>query len=284
MRHDHASFVNRNLVRRTPFPRPAGCEAMTDLFTVLIALAASALIEQIIPFVRPTNVGAARFRTNVILTAMTFATNFALNGLILLGLVALNRSGYGVRNFLDDPAETIIVVIVLDFAFYGAHVAMHCIPVLWKFHRVHHADLMIDATTAFRQHPVEGAFRYAVIGGVAMMIGASPASFAIYRLMSAVNAVLEHSNVAAPLWVNKLTAAVTTWPHFHKIHHSQVAVETDSNYGNLLSVWDRVFGTATPVERAYGVTYGLGPDAPEAAGLVNALIRPFAARNAPELQ
>jgi len=90
---------------------------------------------------------------------------------------------------------------------------------------------------------------YAAIAAMAIAIGPSPAGFAVYRTASALNALLEHSNLRAPRWLDTLLSLVTTWPHMHKVHHSRVPEETDTNYGNLFSLWDRLFGTYTPSHR-----------------------------------
>ncbi|HJQ84472.1 MAG TPA: sterol desaturase family protein, partial [Candidatus Binatia bacterium] len=134
----------------------------------------------------------------------------------------------------------------------------------------------VYVTTTIRQHPVESLLRYAAMGAMAVAIGPSPAAFAVYRAASAVNGLLEHANVRCPRWLDRGLALITTWPHMHKVHHSRTPTQTNTNYGNLLSVWDRVFGTYTPSSEGTAVVYGLhGFDRPELQTIYALLAQPF---------
>src|SRR6185436_9720769 len=151
----------------------------------------------------------------------------------------------------------VIAVAALDLSFYAAHVSWHTFPSLWPYHAVHHSDPAVDVTTTIRQHPVESLLRYAAMALTAVLIGPSAVAFAVYRSASAVNGLLEHANVRAPRWLDVPLSLVTTWPHMHKVHHSRTQTQTDTNYGNLLSVWDRLFGTFTPSRAGTTIRYGL---------------------------
>jgi sterol desaturase/sphingolipid hydroxylase (fatty acid hydroxylase superfamily) len=151
----------------------------------------------------------------------------------------------------------LIAIVVLDFSFYVSHVAMHRVPWLWRIHRVHHSDAFVDVTTTIRQHPLEGVIRYAVLAAVACALGVSIHAFAVYRLVSAMGGLLEHANIRVPRWVDRILASFTTWPNMHKVHHSRFAGETDTNYGNILSLFDRAFSTYTPSSRGETVVCGL---------------------------
>jgi len=165
---------------------------------------------------------------------------------------------------------------VLDFSFYVAHVSMHRIPALWRFHRVHHSDPVVDVTTTIRQHPGEGVIRYAYMAAFACALGASPGAFAVYRSWSALNGLLEHANVRVPPWLDSVLSLVTTWPNMHKVHHSRTATETNTNYGNIFSLFDRLFSTFTPSKRGVNVSYGLdGFDDPAAQTTAGLLAMPF---------
>jgi sterol desaturase/sphingolipid hydroxylase (fatty acid hydroxylase superfamily) len=173
------------------------------------------------------------------------------------------------------PAD-LIAIAALDLAFYAAHVSWHALPALWRFHAVHHSDPFVDVTTSLRQHPVEGLLRSAALAVAIAALGPSAAAFAVYRVASALNALLEHANVRAPRWLDAALATFTTWPSYHKIHHSRTPAETDTKFGNLLSVWDRLFGTYTHPDRAAGVSYGLvGFDEPERQAAAALLAHPF---------
>ena len=167
-------------------------------------------------------------------------------------------------------------VLVLDFSFYVAHVAMHHIPSFWRFHRVHHSDPAVDVTTTIRQHPGEGVIRYAFMAAFAIPLGASPGAFAVYRVWSALNGLLEHSNIQVPLWLDHLLSLVSTWPNMHKVHHSRDARYTDTNYGNIVSLWDRLFFTFTPARYGTNIVYGLdGFDDPATQTTAGLLVMPF---------
>jgi sterol desaturase/sphingolipid hydroxylase (fatty acid hydroxylase superfamily) len=166
--------------------------------------------------------------------------------------------------------------LALDFSFYAAHVSWHKIPALWRFHAVHHSDPAVDVTTTVRQHPVEGLLRYAALAAMAIAIGPSPVAFAVYRAASALNALLEHANLRAPRRLDSLLSLVTTWPHLHKVHHSRNPEQTDTNYGNLFSFWDRLFGTFTPSHLGRQIAYGLdGTDDPALQTTAGLLALPF---------
>jgi sterol desaturase/sphingolipid hydroxylase (fatty acid hydroxylase superfamily) len=252
---------------------PAGTIAL-----ILTAMAVIALVESALPFRALGRARRTHLVPNLVLTGITFATNAAFGA----GLVALlawqEARGVGLLHFLALPAwaEAGVVLVVLDFAFYVAHVAMHKLPGFWRFHRVHHSDPAVDVTTTIRQHPGESVIRYAFASAFACALGASPAAFALYRAAVALVGLLEHANLACPAWLERTLALVTSWPHVHKIHHARDAALTDTNYGNLFIVWDRAFGTFTPSRHAAGVAYGLADcDAPETQTTAGLLVLPF---------
>jgi sterol desaturase/sphingolipid hydroxylase (fatty acid hydroxylase superfamily) len=114
------------------------------------------------------------------------------------------------------------------------------------------------------------------MGAFAVALGAGPGVFAVYRTWSAVNGLLEHANIRLPLWLDRLIALVSTWPNMHKVHHSRNREETDTNYGNIFSFWDRIFFTFTPSSRGTDIDYGLdGFDDPSAQTLKGLLGLPF---------
>src|SRR4029077_3224481 len=115
----------------------------------------------------------------------------------------------------------------------------------------------LDVTTTIRQHPVESLLRYAAMGAMVVVVGPTPTAFAVYRVTSVLSGLLEHSNIRAPRWLDGLLSIVMTWPHMHKGHHSRAPEQTDTNYGNLFSLWDRLFGTFTPSHEGTRVVFGL---------------------------
>src|SRR6185295_12935560 len=107
----------------------------------------------------------------------------------------------------------------------------------WRFHAVHHSDPAVDVTTTIRQHPGESVIRYAFMAGCAFVLGVGPAPFAAYRAWSAVHGLLEHANVRVPRGLDSLLSLVVSTPNMHKVHHSRTTSETDSNYGNIFSLF-----------------------------------------------
>ena len=240
---------------------------------ILAVMAIVALVETAIPL-RAHN--RAHVGPNLALTFITFATNAFFNAALVTALARLN--GFGLLRLIPAPALVSggVTVLLLDFSFYVAHLAMHRIPGFWRYHRVHHADPAVDVTTTIRQHPGEGVIRYAFMATFAFALGASPGAFAVYRAWSALNGLLEHANVRAPLWLDRALSLVTTWPNMHKIHHSRIASQTNTNYGNITSLFDRLFGTFTPSAQGVNVVYGLdGCDDPASQTTAALLAMPF---------
>jgi sterol desaturase/sphingolipid hydroxylase (fatty acid hydroxylase superfamily) len=222
-------------------------------------MAVLALIETAIPLHARGRWNRAHLGPNLALTFITFATNIVFNAALLMALVWLESIGFGLLHLLPLPPVLTVaaVVLLLDLSFYVAHTAMHGIPGFWRYHRVHHCDPAVDVTTTVRQHPGEGVIRYAFLSAFALALGVSPGAFAVYRTWSALNALLEHANVRVPLRLDSLLSLVVTTPNMHKIHHSRAPEQTDTNYGNIFSLFDRLFSTFTPSERGLSIACGL---------------------------
>ncbi len=245
---------------------------------ILGAMAVVALIETAIPLHARGRWNRAHLGPNLALTVITFATNAPFNAALVMTLVWLQSNGFGLLHLvpLQPLMSVVVVVLTLDFSFYVAHVAMHKIPAFWRFHRVHHSEPAVDVTTTIRQHPGEGILRYAFMSAFALAIGASPGAFAVYRLWSALSGLLEHANLRLPLGLAGVLSLVFTWPDMHKIHHSRDPRYTDTNYGNIVSWWDRLFRTFTPARHGRDVAYGLdGLDDPATQTTVALLALPF---------
>jgi sterol desaturase/sphingolipid hydroxylase (fatty acid hydroxylase superfamily) len=147
---------------------------------------------------------------------------------------------------------------------------------------VHHSDPVVDVTTTIRQHPGESLIRYAAVAACTLALGASPAAFAIWRTWSALWGLLEHANVRVPRALDGLLTLVVSTPNMHKVHHSRLPVETDTNYGNLFSLFDRAFRTFTPSARGPSVACGLdGFDDPATQTTAGLLGLPFRRLEAP---
>jgi len=215
---------------------------------------------------------------NLALTALAFATNAILNLALVVALARAQSLRIGAIPALALPAawSGALAVIGFDLAWYATHVSMHHSTLLWRFHRVHHSDPVVDVTTAIRQHPGETLVRYAYYAAFGLALGASPAAFAIYRLWSALHGLFEHANLRLPLALDSALSWVIASPNMHKVHHSRAPQWTNSNYGNILSVFDRACRTFTPARRGVDVDYGLdGCDDPALQATVGLLVLPF---------
>lgn len=245
---------------------------------IAAGMAAVALVETIAPLRARAAANRAHVAPNLALTGLTFATNAVFNSALLLALMALQADGAGLlqRSKLPPLIAGAIAVVVLDLSFYVAHVAMHAVPGWWRIHRVHHSDPAVDVTTTIRQHPLEGVLRYAFMAAAALACGAPPAAFAVYRVWSALNGLLEHANIRMPQRIDTVLSSVVVTPNLHKVHHSRRPCETNTNYGNIFSLFDRLFATLTPSARGVAVVYGLdGLDDPTTQTTAGLLALPF---------
>ncbi len=235
-------------------------EFLTNIAVVLSIMAAVSLIEIVVPlFARPGTMPGRR-RANVAMTLQTLLFAFALNGVVAIAALALPFSSPQLMERAAIPAglQLILGVVALDFAFgYVAHRTMHASPALWRFHRVHHSDPFVDVTTSYRTHPVENVWRHLWIFGTVWLLGVPAASVVAFRALSGMNGILEHANIRVPAAFDSALSWVWVTPNMHKIHHSRIQAETDSNYGNILPLYDRLLGTFVPTSRAMSVQYGL---------------------------
>lgn len=171
--------------------------------------------------------------------------------------------GWGVLNLVGWPAalEVALAVIVMDAAIWLQHVVFHAVPLLWRLHRVHHADLDYDVTTGARFHPIEIGLSMAIKFAVILVLGPAPAAVVLFEVILNAMAMFNHGNVGLPAGVDRVLRALVVTPDMHRVHHSVDVVETNRNFGFNLSVWDRLFGTykAEPDAGQLGMTIGV-PD------------------------
>jgi sterol desaturase/sphingolipid hydroxylase (fatty acid hydroxylase superfamily) len=164
-----------------------------------------------------------------------------------LALVA-EAHGVGLFNMITLPAwvSTIVSVMVLDLAIYLQHVLFHAIPALWRLHRMHHADLAFDLTTGLRFHPIEILLSMAIKLVVIAAIGAPALAVLIFEVLLNATSMFSHSNIRIPQPFDRLLRWFVVTPDMHRVHHSIVPHETNSNFGFNLPWWDRLFGTYRP--------------------------------------
>ncbi|MDB5373698.1 MAG: fatty acid hydroxylase, partial [Belnapia sp.] len=147
----------------------------------------------------------------------------------------------------------------LDLAIYAQHVAFHAVPLFWRLHRMHHADLELDVTSGLRFHPFEILLSMLIKLAVVVALGAPALAVLAFEVLLNASAMFSHGNVRLPLRLDRILRRVVVTPDMHRIHHSILRHETDSNYGFNLAWWDRLFGTyrAEPAAGQLGLTIGI---------------------------
>ena len=179
-----------------------------------------------------------------------------------LGLAFLaEQGGWGLLNQLSLPywLSVLAALLARDLMHYGVHRLMHAVPILWRLHLVHHADLDVDFTTGYRHHPFEALVISSVYMLTIVLLGVPPAAAVLFGALGNVISIYTHGNVRTRGWVDRLLRSVVMTPDVHIVHHSAARRETDSNFGLVLTWWDRLFGTycARPAAGYQAMTLGL---------------------------
>ena len=188
--------------------------------------------------------------------------------------------GWGLLHVLEVPTWLAFLagVILLDLAIYLQHVLFHAVPVLWRLHRVHHADLEVDVTTGVRFHPIEMLLSMGIKLGVVAALGMPAAAVLAFEVLLNATSMFNHGNVRLPARIESMLRRIVVTPDMHRVHHSVVPSETNSNFGFNLSWWDRLFGTyrSEPAAGHDRMTIGLDQFRdPRELRLDRMLIQPF---------
>ncbi len=221
-----------------------------------------ALLEIAMP--RKTRVAAKGMRwfTNISLVIINTLALRLIMPILAVGMAHYaDARGWGLLAVADLPIwiEIIIAFLLLDMLIYAQHVAFHKVPIFWRVHKVHHADRDLDVTSGARFHPVEAVLSMAYKLLCIALIG--PAAFAVFLFEVVLNAasMFNHANVRLPLGFDRLLRLFIVTPDMHRVHHSVIERETNSNYGFFLTIWDHMFGTyiAQPEKGHDDMTIGL---------------------------
>lgn len=217
---------------------------------------------------------------NLFFTLTTIIVNFVLAFMLFKSANWVMYHQLGILNWLPTmPLWLYVLLGLLLMDFFGAylpHIVEHKVKPLWMVHLVHHTDHHVDTTTANRHHPIESVIRFFFTLFGVVVIGAPMGIVMLYQSMSLVATQFNHANIKLPKKVDKLLSYVLVSPDMHKVHHHYVLPYTDSNYGNIFSVWDRLLGTYRYLERdqlVYGVD--VFPDEAENSQIGNLLKQPF---------
>ena len=263
---------NLNADPRDP-KRRLGTKPMTDFITaneptirlsvfagllLLIALWEAAAPRRKREFSRwrrwPSNFGIVAF--NTVAVRLIFPTA-AVGAALIAG-----ERGWGLFNLIDAPAWLTLLgsVLILDFLIYLQHVMFHAVPLLWRLHRMHHADLDFDVTTGARFHPIEIVLSMGIKLVAVAVIGAPAVAVIIFEVLLNGTAMFNHGNMRINGSIDRILRLIVVTPDMHRVHHSAAADETNSNFGFNLPWWDRIFGTylAQPAAGHEAMAIGLG--------------------------
>lgn len=217
---------------------------------------------------------------NAVFTLTTMVVNFSLAFLIVKSADATTAMEFGVMHWVPGPMwlTVLLGVMVLDLiSAWLIHVIEHKVAWMWKFHLIHHADTHVDVTTALRHHPGESVFRALFTILAVFVAGAPIAVVFIYQTASALFSQFNHANFRIPQSLDRALSWIIVTPNMHKVHHHFQQPLTDTNYGNIFSIWDRVFKTFAEVKDPRKLVYGVDThmDESEHDNLGNLMAMPF---------
>jgi len=196
---------------------------------------------------------------NLIFLATTLIINilFGIATVSVFGYITINQIGILHLTELPVWAELLAAILFLDFvAQYIVHFLLHKIKWMWKFHMIHHSDTHVDATTGTRHHPGDYVMREVFALLAVILLGAPFAFYMVYRIVTIFFTYITHANITMPDWLDKTLSYVFVTPYTHKFHHHFERPWTDTNFGNIFSIWDRIFGTFVyddPKKIVYGL-------------------------------
>lgn len=256
-------------------------ESIVRLSVFIGVLVLMGALEALLPRRSRTQKQPVRWATNLgLIVVDSIALRLALP-LVATGMAALAAErGWGLFNILNWPSwlEFVLAIVLLDMLIYWQHVASHHIPILWRLHKVHHADRDIDTTTGIRFHPVEIILSmvYKII--CVVLLGPAVVAVILFEVILNGCALFNHANVRLPESADKMIRRFLVTPDMHRVHHSVIVRETNSNYGFSLSIWDRLFGSyiAQPSAGHDTMTIGLTEyQSDEPSNIFWALVVPF---------
>ena len=197
---------------------------------------------------------------NIFFTITSIVVNFLMAFILLWTSNWTADNHFGILQLASGINPWIFLIIgllLLDLiGAYLVHFVEHKVKFLWRFHLVHHSDLWVDTTTANRHHPGESVIRFVFTTLAVVLVGAPMWMVFLYQSASVVLSQFNHANVSLPVSIDKMLSYIIVSPDMHKVHHHYVLPHTDSNYGNIFSIWDRLFGTFSTIKRE-DIVYGI---------------------------
>ncbi len=248
------------------YPRPVDVLKYEPGIRLVVFITAFLLLaggEALIPRRARSVVRPWRWPTNLTLVALNTLIIRALLPLTAVGMaVVAEHRGWGLLHALGPIPSVLAVpvaIVLLDLAIYLQHVLFHAVPILWRVHRVHHADIDVDVTTGSRFHPIEMflslLIKFVTIGA----LGASPLAVLLFEALLNVGSLFSHANLRLLSWLDRALRLVVVTPDMHRVHHSASGVETNTNFGFTFPWWDHLCGTyrAQPAAGHEAMTVGL---------------------------
>ena len=226
---------------------------------------------------------------NIFFTLTTIVVNFTLAIILYKSSLWVTKNDFGILHWLSIKSlllQAIIGLLLMDLiGAYTAHWVQHKTKILWRFHLIHHTDTWIDTTTANRHHPGESVIRFLFTTLAIIIVGAPIWLFFLYQSLSVFLSQFNHANITLPEKLDGFISCFIVSPNMHKVHHHYVLPYTDSNYGNIFSIWDRLFGTflILPMDEIiYGVDTHMNPE--EHNKLLSLLKIPFKSYRSPSIE
>lgn len=226
---------------------------------IVFVISACWLLEALIPLRHLAYKKWRHARTNIGFLALTLLINLIFGVVVLFADQWAQTHQFGLLYIVTLPtwASLMGAVLLLDLvAQYGAHYLLHKVPFLFRFHRVHHSDTAVDVTTGTRLHPGDYLVRELLSLALIIVAGIPLSYYLIYRFITILFTYINHANIALPSRLEQTLAWLIITPNLHKTHHHNEVHWTDSNYGNIFSIWDRLFGTLV-INDVNDVVYGL---------------------------
>lgn len=201
-------------------------------------------LESLFPFFRNRQARLKHALVNFSVAALNALITSLCTAGALLALDYIRPHWHGLKGLIEHPVlASAVLVICFDLWSYVWHRLNHAVPLLWRFHRFHHCDELMDVTTGFRFHPIEIVLSELFRLPILALLGMGAFEILLYNLLSFPIILMHHSNIALPTRLDGLLAVLIPSPNVHRLHHSVQSAESNTNFGSMLSVWDRLFGS-----------------------------------------
>ena len=218
------------------------------------------IVESLNPLFRLNYHKGKHAAINIAFTLITLVINLFGAALIVFAVEYTSKNQFGILQMIELPVVLYIIVGLALMDLIGAwliHFLEHKVRWMWRFHIIHHSDTHVDVTSGLRHHPGENIMRLAFTTLAVLVVGPAFGLVMLYQTISAFFAHLSHANIQMPKTMDRLLSFIFVTPHFHKVHHHYIQPYTDTNYGNIFSFWDHIFGTAVYESKMDSLVYGL---------------------------